>query len=285
MSDKTNRPRIKTTDAAMGSKKDEVKGPASGIDASLFDAGDTSGYYEGMDSGAYAVPFLGILQGLSPACQRGNAAFIDGAQPGKLINIVTKALADTVTVSVLRRSHTLCYWVPREKGGGFLREEDATAERMAWFAGLPQDDKKRRLITESGAQVQVTEHRNFWCCLFKDDKTIEPAVISMTNSQLKVARDWNTNIDVYSAKVPVQMGENTAMRPVLHSGRWKLSTFLRTKNDNSWYMWAVAFVGLHNDKALVYEVKERVATAKLQQTVSRQLEQLVDTEETAAAEM
>jgi hypothetical protein len=289
MSDK-KRVHARTTDSASnthrrGPDPETTKGPASGIDPSLFTADDASGYYDGMDTGAYAVPFLGILQALSPACQRGTPEAIEGAQPGKLINIVTREIMDDATVSVLRRSHTLCYWNPREKGGGFIREEEATPERMAWFAALPQDDKKRRIILEGTVPVQVTEHRNFWSCLF-GKRGLEPAVISMSNSQLSVARSWNTNIDVHSAKVPVQMGDQTAMRPVLHSGRWHLGTVLRKKNENSWYMWTATFVGLHSDKQLVHEVRERVATAKLQQTVSRQLEhKTTGDEESEATDM
>lgn len=286
MSDK-KRVHARTTDAAMGAKKaDETKGPMPGIDPSLFDSSDTSGYYDGIDQGAYAVPFLGILQALSPACQRGTPAYLEGAQPGKIINVVTKALAEGVTVSVLRRSHTFCTWIPREKGGGFVREEEATPEKVAWFAGLPQDDKKRRILIEDKNPLQVTDHRNFWCVLFKEDGSLEPAVISMTNSQLKVARDWNTNIDVYSAKVPVDVNGQISQRSVLHSGRWRLSTFLRTKNENNWYMWQFAFVGLHTSKQLVHEVRERVAITKTQATVSRQLEQLAEGgEETDTGEM
>lgn len=260
---------------------------SSGIDPTLFSAEDTAGYYEGMDSGAYSIPFLGILQALSPAVQRGTPAFIEGANPGMIVNTVTKALYDRVNLTVLRRSHSLCYWVPRELGGGFLREEDAHVENLASFARIPPDEKKRRIIHEAGKPVEVTEHRNFWCALLTEDGRQEPAVISMSKSQLKVARDWNTNIDVYSAKIPVNVTDGAgnpvrALRPVLHSGIWELGTQLRSKDGNNWYQWTFRFLGLHTDRAALAGIRDKVALAKSQAIGARQLEQLSDPEEAGA---
>jgi hypothetical protein len=251
----------------------------------LFSAEDTTGYYEGMDAGAFAVPFLTILQGLSPAVQRGTPGFLEGAAAGLILNTVTKKISESVLLSVLRRTHTLCYWVPREKGGGFIREEEATPTNMSWFAQIALDDKKRRIVSERGTEIEVTEHRNFQCALIGEDNKLEPAMVSMTKSQLTVARQWNTNIDVHSAKVPVTVGGQTALRPVLHSGKWRLSTTLKTKDSNNWYVWAFAFAGLHTQKALVQEVRERVEAAKTV-VINRALEQApVEPEEATGAEM
>lgn len=293
MTMKKSNVRIQTTDSAAKSTKEEPKSPTDNvsklpIDNALFTADDAAGYYEGMDQGAYSVPFLGILQALSPAVQRNTPGFIEGAAAGMIFNNVTKAIADRVQVVPLRRSHSLCWWVPRDKGGGFIREEEATPENMAWFAAIPPDDKKRRLVKEGEVQLEVTEHRSFWVCLVNDNKR-EPAMISMAKSQLKVARDWNTNIDVSAVKIDVPMGTGqTAKRPILHSCVWELGTTLRTKDGNNWYVWTVRFVRQIidplKDRLLAQEVKEKVEIAKSMTNVQRQLEQIQEPAE-ATGEM
>lgn len=282
-----------TTTAAV--KKDSAPPapaalPDNGIDPTLFGADDTAGYYEGMDAGAYSIPFLTILQALSPAVQPNTPTFIPGAQAGLILNTVTKVVSKTVRVTVLRRSHTLCWWIPREKGGGFIREEEAHIENMAAFNAIPPDEKKRRIVTEQGKALEQTEHRNFWCAVLTDEGKQEPALVSMSKSQLKVARDWNTNIDVKSAKVPVSVQDGAgnfvrALRPVLHSGIWELSTVLRSKEGNNWYVWAFRFLGLHTDRLALTGIREQVQLAKTQNTIARQLEQIAEPAEEASGEM
>ncbi len=262
-----------------------------GIDPTLFSPEDTAGYYEGMDSGAYAIPFLGILQALSPAVQRGTPEFIDGASPGMILNTVTRRLSERVVVTVLRRSHTLCRWVPRENGGGFLGEEEANVESMAEFVRIVPDEKKRRIVKIDGSPIEITEHRNFWCAVLAEDGRQEPALVSMAKSQLKVARDWNTNIDVESAKIHITVTDGAgqqvrAQRPVLHSGIWELGTQLRVKGENKWYAWTVRFLGLHTDRAALIGIRDKVALARSQSNIARQLEHLTEpTEEDGAGEM
>jgi hypothetical protein len=256
-------------------------------DLGLFSVNDAADFYEGIDQGAYSVPFLSVLQALSPAVQRGGPGYIANAQPGMILNTVTRKTMDKVHVTVVRRSHSLCYWTPRDKGGGFLREEEAHADNMMTFSKIVPDDKGRRI---NGKGEEVTEHRNFWCVLFAEESKTEPALISMSKSQLKVARDWNTNIDVESAKieVPVKDGAGNvirAKRPILHSGIWELGTILRTKNENTWFAWTVRFLALHSDRQTLQLVRDKVELAKSQTNVNRQLEHIVDPTEQEAGDM
>lgn len=273
-------PRIETRDAAMKQPAERAPVTDLPIDQSLFTPEDTAGYYDGMDAGAYSVPFLALLQALSPQVQRGTPTAIEGANAGMIFNTVTKTVMDKVQVIPLRRSHSLCWWVPRDKGGGFIREEEASTENMAWFAGLPLNDKKQRLIKVDGVEMEVTEHRNFWVCLVNDEKR-EPALISMAKSQLKIARDWNTNIDINSIKI--EIGPNSKP-PILHSTVWELGSQLKSKDGNNWYMWSFRFLRKLNnpatDKLLVMDVKEKVQIAKNLTNVQRQLEQIADPTET-----
>lgn len=252
-------------------------------DPSLFTPDDTAGYGEGLDRGAFSRPFFTILQALSPICQRGNPAYVEGLQPGMIYNTVTKEATDNIVVSVTRTTHTLASWIPREDGGGFVQEEEAHLDNMNSFAQIVPDDKKRRIIERDKKRIEVIECRNFYVAAYNASGDVEPGIISMAKSQLKTARDWNLMIATKSLKLEVSMRDGAgdmvkAYRPVLFSGVWELGTQMKTKDGNSWFVWTVRFLRLlpTENRALFSAVREQVKLAKLENNVQRQLEQTTE---------
>jgi hypothetical protein len=244
------------------------------VSEQLFGADAGAGFDEGVDAGAFAVPFLVILQALSPAVQQGKPEFIEEARPGMLMNSLTKALAATIDVSVVRRTHTMCVWNKREDGGGFITEFEATTDAVMEFQGLERDEKNRAITKED---KEMTEHRNFYCQIV-DSQTgtaSEPLLVSLTKSQLKAAREWNSLISLRSARV----GENKA--PVAPSEIWRLGTVLRTKGENSWFALTVTHVTRHSNPAIYAEVRAAIPVAKEFKLLARPR---TDDEETAEGE-
>jgi hypothetical protein len=240
--------------------------------ASVFEAdADPTKFNESMDKGAFALPFLAVLQGLSPQVQRGTPQYIDGASPGMIFNSVTKELADSIEVTVLRRTHTYCFWTPRDKGGGFKGEEPSTDATDQLFQELwKKRDDKNRCITAEG--LEMTDHRNFFCLQHRGPNMRPiPVVISMTKSQLTEARNWNFNITAESVQGNLQ------------SEIWTLSTTMKKKGENQWYVWQAAHKGQHTDRALYGEARNAVKIAESQTSLARQLEP--QTEEEAAGAM
>lgn len=284
----------------MAKKKTELKSTAPAVDSApapeqvknlpaapiedLFSADGGVGFDEGVDAGAYALPFLSVLQGLSPQCQRGTPQYLVGVQPGIVINTVTKALFDVtlndrgetkdkLLVSVLRRTHTFCRWNKREDGGGFLGEMESDVATVNAFSAIVPDDKGRRIDHEG---KELTEHRNFYVQVLHANGTQEPAVISMTKSQLKAAREWNTLIGMRSVR-----GANGA--GVATSEIWALTTQLKkNKKGDQWYGWAVKHYARHSDPALYQSVRDAVTFAREQVLNPKQLEQLAEAQEEGA---
>ena len=55
-----------------------------------------------------ALPFLKILGQLSPEVNKRDGKYVEGAEPGKIINTVTNALYDTINVvPVITKDNTL----------------------------------------------------------------------------------------------------------------------------------------------------------------------------------
>lgn len=237
----------------------------------MFEA-DAGVGLEGLDRGAVTLPFLGILQALSPQVQRGTPQYIDDAQPGAIFNGVTRELFDKVVVTVLRTTHTYCFWIPRDKGGGFKGEEPASDEMDKRFRDIIPDDKKRR-ITKEG--LEITEHRNFYVQHHRSDGD-QPAIISMTKSQLKPARDWGFNLLARSEKV-VDPATGKEV-PVGISHQWILSSLLRTKGENTWYAWLIKDGGKHIDARVYAGVRGAVEFAR-SQGIARNLDPSAETDD------
>lgn len=265
---------MKTTAATEETRRDV----ATAGDNAMFSGRGGAGFDEGVDKNAYALPFLGILQALSPTVQRGTPQFLPEAAPGLLFNTVTKEMFTTVDVTVLRRTHTYCFWVPREKGGGFKGEEPGEgnqAMEQLFTTGCKIDEKKRR-ITPDG--LEMTEHRNFYCLQFLPGAGPQPVVVSMTKSQLKAARAWNSLIRLKSAVDP---GNG---QPVADSMIWTLGTELRAKDGNQWYGWTAALKAQHTERKIYDLVLSAAEMAKQQGPLARAMDPNA-TEEEPSGEM
>lgn len=110
-------------------KNDEDKklakpAPAEKALAQSHDYGEFAGVgYEGQSNEDIAMPFIGILQSLSPEVTDGDPKFMRDAKVGDLINTVTQQRYSgdkgVFVVPVLTK-HVYVEWVPRNKGGGFV---------------------------------------------------------------------------------------------------------------------------------------------------------------------
>lgn len=89
--------------------------------AAVYDYGADAGLgYEGFSSSDYSIPYLSVLQGLSPQVTDNNPA---GARPGMIYNTVTGELIDGnegVVFQCAELHKKYVEWVPRDAGGGLV---------------------------------------------------------------------------------------------------------------------------------------------------------------------
>ena len=95
-----------------------------GAIAAAHDYGEMAGSgYENVSAEFFTIPFLGILQGLSPEVNKADGAHIPGAEVGMLIDSVAKELVlgeDGLVLVPVDVDQQFVEWVPRDKGGGFV---------------------------------------------------------------------------------------------------------------------------------------------------------------------
>ncbi len=189
----------------------------------------------------FAIPFLVILQSLSPQTKKNKPEFIEEAEEGNVINTVTSELFDgDVGITVLPVAFMRVYleWKPRDAGGGLQgihqREEGIQLEQTC-----SRDEKGNYVLPNGNILKNTSQHYVLLVC---GDK-VEPALIAMTSTQLKHSRKWNTNIGKVKATGP----DGKEFSVPSFGCKWLLKTVAESNAQGDWFGWQIEKVGVLND--------------------------------------
>jgi len=174
----------------------------------------------------YAIPFLRVLQSMSPQLKKSDGKYIQGAEEGNLFNTVTETLYDGtegVTIIPCAYKKKFIEWIPRESGGGFVDDS-----HPATILKSCTKDDKGRFILENGNQIAETAE--YYCIVAQDENAPEQVLLSLTSSQLGFSRRWNTMLN--NARVQNAKGE-TVPAPMF-SYMYNLTTIPQSNDQYSW---------------------------------------------------
>jgi len=151
---------------------------------------DTGRGSEEVSSNDMSLPRLQIIQDLSPQRKKGKAEYIEGAEEGMIFNSATNELYPTkgvIIVPCFMRAEYVA-WKDRDAGGGFGGAFETEEEAEAWVSSQ-----------ENAAAWDINYTNQHFCVMVMPGHTAErpklqDVVISMSRSQLKVSRKWNTTI-------------------------------------------------------------------------------------------
>ena len=193
-----------------------------------------------------ALPFLKILGQLSPEVNKRDGKYVEGAEPGKIINTVTNELYDTIQVVPAHYKRQYIEWQDRGTSSGApvaMHEADSDIVSQTTRG----KDYKDRL--PNGNYLDNTAS-HFVLTLGDNPQT---ALISMKSTQLKVSRKWN------SMMMGIKMqGKNGLFTPPTYSHIYQLSTVQMSNDKGTWFGWDVSKVGPVTDKA-VYDMAKSFA--------------------------
>ena len=212
-------------------KKKVSKKKANGKkqDVASILAQDPNEGFEEADSTSYAIPFLIVLQKLSPAVDKDESTYVKGAKPGMIMNTVTKDLYETVTVVPVHYRKTFIEWVLRENGGGFRGENDPAVGRELQSTCSVND--KNQFILPNGNQL--SEAANHYV-LVEGEAGWEPVLISMSSTQLKASRQWMTQMKQATVATP-----NGMQKASMFAYRWTLGTESQSNDKGKWFGWTL----------------------------------------------
>jgi len=187
---------------------------------------ETAGEGASFDSSEMQIPFIRVLQALSPQLNKKKPEHIEGAEQGDMFNTVTNQYwsgEEGIIVVPCYQSVKYLEFVPRDLGGGFKGE-------------LPANDPLLQQTQRSGSKEilpngneLVKSDQNF-CLVLDEDGSYQPAVVDMKSTQLKVSRRWKTQIAMQKVNDP----KRGMITPANFTTKWKLTTTEETNDQGSW---------------------------------------------------
>ena len=211
----------------------------------LFEADANQGA-QNMSQEDLALPFLKILGQLSPEVNKRDGKYVEGAEPGKIINTVTNELYDSIDVVPCHYKRQYIEWQDRgQSTGAPVAIHDADSDIISQTTR----DKSYKDRLPNGNYLDNTA--NHFVLQLGD--TPQSALISMKSTQLKVSRKWN------SMMMGLKMqGKNGLFTPPTYSHIYKLKTVQMSNDKGTWFGWDVEKVGPVTDKA-IYDMAKNFA--------------------------
>ena len=224
---------------------------AKGVEVSadvMDDIFETAGEGAAFDSSEMQIPFVRILQAMSPQLSKKKPEYIEGASQGDLFNTVTNQYWDGeggITVIPCYQTTKYLEFIPREQGGGFQGEIPANDTVLT----KTTREGSREILPNGHELVKSDQH---YCLVVDGDGSFQPAVIDMKSSQLKVSRRWKTQIAMQKVKHPKT---EQMVTPAVYATMWNLSTIEESNDQGTWGNYTVSKVDLVNSRDLLQEAK------------------------------
>jgi len=240
----------KNKDTQMAKNEVEIKKDAPLPMVMDFEQ-DEGGGLNNLNAQDYAIPFIGILQSLSPQVKPVKAGGLEGAKIGMIFNTVTKELIDGdegIDVIPCAYQKKWIEWKPRSAGGGFVKQHD-TEDIMR----STTPDAKNDNYLPNGNTVVPTA--NYFVIIIKKGVP-ETAVLSMTKTQITKSKKWNS---IMSAIKFVKKDGVSLYTPPMYSHKYRLTTIEQEKSGFSWYGWEISNLGKLTDaEAPLYALAKKL---------------------------
>lgn len=195
--------------------------------------------FENADVNDIGIPFLNIIQGLSPELQRSSAKFIQSAEMGMAFNTMNRELYEcrvgspgSEPIVVIPCSYRKAYpeWKPRDggSGGGFVRNHESSDILRSTNKNAKNEDElpnKNVIVTTAYFAVLVKNQ----------DGSFTPAIIPMKGTQLKKARGW-LSVSIQRAVDP-KTGESFQLP--MYSHEYNLTTVEEKNEKGTFWGWRI----------------------------------------------
>jgi hypothetical protein len=212
-------------------------------------SGDAGAGMENVHSDDLSIPFLMMIQDLSPEYKKTHKDHltkrIEGVEPGHIVNSLTREILnpniDTDFVSFVPCSYLKAYveWTPRDQGGGIV----ATHPNQSILSGTRKNDRGQDILPNGNLVVTTAYFFGFYV---RNDEPVR-VVLSMTSTQLKKARQWLS----LATSIRFRRPDGSTYNPPLFSHVYNLSSVPESNDQGSWYGWKVQNAGPLSDELLI----------------------------------
>lgn len=208
--------------------------PAAKLDYGHL-AGQSNVGMEDADRDSFAIPFLVILQKMSPQLDRNDPEYLPEAREGNILNTATREIYDGdegILVEHVAFKRSFTKWGLREKGGGYKGEFPPSDPIVMTTR---EDEKKRNILPDGLTQLVDTRMHGV---LLVGDTGLQASLLSMTSTNIKASKRWMTDM---------KEKQKTDQLPTF-AHVYKLTTIPDSNDQGSWYKWAIAYEGPVTDQ-------------------------------------
>jgi hypothetical protein len=209
------------------------------------DSKDASGFGNLDMSRDVMIPYINILQTTSPQLNPSKAEYVEGAKVGQFYNTVSQEVSTSLNVIPVLYQLKYVEWKPRETGGGLVEMHDADSGILG---KTTRDKVTYKDVLSNGNYIATTAYH--YVMVQNKDGNWSQAVISMTSTQLKKSRRWNSLM--LTQKVE---GPSGSFTPPTYAVIYKLSTVSESNDRGSWFGYQVEKVGQVEDASIYNEAK------------------------------
>ena len=232
----------------MSDEKQMTLKKEAGLPSTILFEDDAASGFENVKTTSLALPILKLLQNGSGEAQRRNQNYVEGAEPGMFLNIVTKKLYDGAKgIEVIPCHYKLEYQEWADFGTGSNRPENIYADDSEILSKTTKDGSGKDRLDNGNYILTVGQHY----VLIADGDSIEQALVSMSSSQGKISRGWNSMMLSITFE-----GKNGPYNPSSFSHSYKLTSVLNSGKGNQWYGYNVTKIGPVKNEALYERAKK-----------------------------
>lgn len=231
---------------------------------------DAGAGFESNDTRDKMIPFLTILQDLSPQVK--GETKVPGAEIGMIFNTVTQEMwaADKgVVIQPVMKHRLWVPWIPRAKGGGFP-EDHAPMESdnpivlklLEACGGRPKGALPLVKNAKGEVEVEVVETVYLYAFILSDDgaEVQGPAMIAFKSTGIGPWRQWNTSMELLKGRPPI-FANRARIKTTDHKnkvGQISKNWLIQPFREN----WAASLISPSTEAGLLAQAKEFISQIK-----------------------
>jgi hypothetical protein len=193
--------------------------------------------YENFEGGGFenqtqqdtSVPFLAILQGLSPILKTR-----EDLRQGMIYNTVTGEAvkgSDGVAFIPATTQHLFMEWAPRKEGGGFVAQHALDSEIV-----------KKAISTQpfgkyTNGKNDLIDTFYVFGVVVGDAGELSPVTISFKGTGIKKYRAWMTK----AGGVQIKLEDGRRIKAPLFSHRYRMKTVAEKNNQGEFFNWDITW--------------------------------------------
>lgn len=184
-----------------------------------------------------SIPFLRIVQALSPWVQPADPKYDEDVKQGMIAETVTPSFFKGATgIYVIPVLYTRSYTEWKPNRGGLVADHGSNPEILRHCKREEDSDGRTRLITPAGNELaEAALYYVMWTDDLESDDW-QQALLTMAGTQWKKARDWNTNMQ----RVRMTKADGTVLKnPLPFACIYHFTTIAEKKDNFNFFGWKI----------------------------------------------